>query len=90
MASSVFDSVSNSVWILNGESQNAGSGLTRVSLTSMDIRDYSWPCFDGKKDHGHFSAGMCYDKKKNGLWLNSPDGLIFFDLNLKTFTPANQ
>ena len=86
MASSVFDSASNSIWMLNGEDQQTGSGLVQVSLTEKTVRDYAWPCFDKKKDHGHFSAGMCYDKKRHGLWLNSPDGLVFFDLANKKFS----
>ncbi len=86
MASSVYDSTSNSIWILNDDNQQTNGGVTQVSLTDKSIRDFSWPCFDGKKNHSHFSGGMCYDKKKMGLWLNSPDGLVFFDLQLKKFS----
>jgi streptogramin lyase len=86
MASTVFDSASNSIWMLKGENQQAVAGLVQVSMADKSIQDFSWTCFDRKKDHGHFSAGMCYDKKLHGLWLNSPDGLVFFDLVLKRFS----
>ena len=85
MANSFYDSTSNSIWILNDDNQQINGGLIQVSLTDKTIGDFSWPCFDGKKNHRHFSAGMCYDKKKKGLWLNSTDGLIYFDLSLKQF-----
>ncbi|MGL6267453.1 MAG: hypothetical protein ACRC2O_05985, partial [Chitinophagaceae bacterium] len=42
MAFSVFDSASNSVWMLSGENQETGNGLIRVSPTDKTIRDYSW------------------------------------------------
>lgn len=86
MASSIFDSASNSIWMLNDDNQQAESEIIQVSLTDKSIRDFSFPCFDKKKNHSHFSRGMCYDKKKQGLWLNSPDGLVFFDLLLKKFS----
>lgn len=86
MAFSVFDSASNSVWMLSGENQQTGNGLIQVSLTDKTIRDYSWVCFDDKKGHNHYTEGMCFDRKKNGLWLNSPDGLIFFDLQHKRYS----
>jgi hypothetical protein len=86
MAASFFDSASNSIWMLDGDPEEAGGGLTQVSLTDGNINNFAWDCFDKKNGHVHFTQGMCYDKKRNAVWLNSPDGLLMFDLKSKFFS----
>ena len=85
MASSFFDSATNSIWMLDGDPEKAGGGLMQVSLSGGNINRFTWDCFNKIDKHIHFTEGMCYDKKRNAIWLNSQDGLIAFDLVTKIF-----
>ena len=86
MASNIFEKASNSVWVLDGDYGQPGGGLMQVSLSDGAIKKYSWNCYNHKKDHCHFSQGMCLDTKRNAIWINSADGLVKFDLLWHSFT----
>src|SRR5258708_6182461 len=61
------------------------SGLFNVSLLNGKKTLYDWPCFKNIPHHIHYTEGMCYDSKRNCLWLNNDDGLIQFTLNDRKF-----
>jgi ligand-binding sensor domain-containing protein len=86
---SVFDPGSNSVWMLEGDVGRAGGGLFQISLSDGKRCHYSWNCYKNISNHSHTSEGTCYDKKRNCIWINSPDGLIQFTLNDKKFHSVN-
>jgi len=79
VAYSIFDQRSNSVWMLRGFDL-PGGGLLNVSLSDGKKRYYGWPCYLNISGHVHASEAMCYDRKRNALWINSPDGLMEFTL----------
>ncbi|MES1219302.1 MAG: hypothetical protein ABUT20_27600 [Bacteroidota bacterium] len=77
---SVFDSVNNSIWML---CQNE-DGLAEISLASGKISYHIREPY--KKTLYHRDAeAMCYDRKRNCIWINSHDGLTQFTLNDKQF-----
>jgi ligand-binding sensor domain-containing protein len=75
-----FDTATNDLWLTHG-----GGGLLQVSLKDGKKQNYDWPCYKKILHHDHGSPGLCYDKKRNSLWINSPDGLIEFTLADKQF-----
>lgn len=80
-----FDSVSNSLWMLEGSYEKPGGGLYQISIGTGKRKHYSWPCYRNINGHSHWSEAMRYDKKRNSFWINSPDGLVEFTLNDKQF-----
>lgn len=84
---SIYDSVSNSVWMLTGEYNSPTGGLMQVSLSDKKTVHYEWPCLHKDQKHAHYSYNMQYDKKRNCIWINSIDGLFSFSLNDKRFQP---
>ncbi len=82
---SFFDAGSKSIWISEGCSELRASGLLQISLLNNKRRLYDWPCYLKIPHHCHWSEGICYDRKRNALWLNSSDGLMEFTLNDKQF-----
>ena len=85
----VFDAKSNSIWMLEGVFAQPGGGLFQVSLTDGKKNHYTWPCFKNISDHSHLSNDMCYDRKRNSIWISSPDGLIEITLGDKQFHRAD-
>ena len=81
----VFDAKSNSIWMPEGVFAQAGGGLFQVSLTDGKKNHFTWPCYKNIADHSHLSNDMSYDRKRNSIWISSPDGLIEFTLDDKLF-----
>ena len=84
----VFDVRSNSIWMLEGVFAQPGGGLFQVSLTDGKKNHYTWPCYKNISGHSHLSNDMCYDRKRNSIWISSYDGLIEFTLGDKQFHRA--
>ena len=75
----IFDSESNSIWLL-------GDGLlAQISLSTGKSNRYVWKCFKNIPHDDHNSEGMRYDGKRNCIWINSNDGLVQFTLADKKF-----
>src|SRR6476659_8673433 len=81
---SIFDARSNSVWLEYGFQGTAG-GLLQISLTDGKRKKFYWDCYRNIPNHGHRSEGTRYDKKRNSIWIGSPDGLVEFTLNDRKF-----
>jgi ligand-binding sensor domain-containing protein len=83
---SVFEAQTNSVWMqpANG-ALAAASGLFQVSLTNGKPVLFDWPCYKNIPHHYHFTEGICYDRKRNSIWMNNNDGLIEFSLANRQF-----
>jgi len=82
----VFDSSSNTLWVLKGSFGDLpGGGLLGISLSTGKRDSFYWPCFKGLLNHNHFAEGMCFDHKRNSIWLASPDGLVEFTLADRQF-----
>lgn len=80
-----YDPRTNSIWMLKGYKVEPGGGLLRVFLSTGEKKYYRWPCYYNIKGHSHESEAMCYDRKRNCLWLNSGDGLMQFTLDDNQF-----
>jgi Histidine kinase/Y_Y_Y domain/Two component regulator propeller len=76
-AFSVLEPKSNCIWML---SSNWDGALLRVSLSDGKQQVYNCPSFTQDPNVKHYSESMCYDKKRNCLWLNDTQGLIQFTL----------
>jgi len=85
----VFDAKSNSIWMVEGGFTQPGGGLFQVSLNNGKKNHYTWQCYKNISNHSHLSNDMCYDSKRNAIWISSPDGLIEFTLDDKQFHPAD-
>src|SRR5262249_7526449 len=70
---SFFDTISKSIWMLE-KCHDAAGGLLEVSLLTGKRIHHTWVCTMKIPNHCHWSEAMCYDKKRNSLWLNSSDG----------------
>ena len=66
-------------------SRMSGGGLLQVSLADGKKQTYNWPCYSKIPNHSHWSEGMRYDRKRNSIWISSPDGLMEFTLTDKKF-----
>ena len=87
----IFDSVNNSFWFSPGHFDNKPeSGLLRIGIADGKRERFNWNCFRKLGPDNHFSEGMRLDKKRNSIWLASPDGLVEFTLADRQFhqTPA--
>ncbi len=82
---SIFDPVSNSVWMLHGVDNGDGAGLVNISLSDGKKQYFTWPCYLHIPHHNHTSEAMCYDPKRKAIWVNSPDGLMEFTLADRQF-----
>ena len=80
----IFDAVSNSIWLEYGFQGTAG-GLLQISLTDGKRKKFYWDCYRKIPNHGHRSEGTRYDKKRNSIWISSPDGLVEFTLSDRKF-----
>ncbi|HTE27366.1 sensor histidine kinase [Flavitalea sp.] len=82
---SVYDSVSNSLYLLTGGPGINGGGLLQILLNEKRTIHYQWPCYHNIEKHAHFSYAIQFDKKRRSLWINSVDGLLEFNLNGEKF-----
>ena len=81
----VFDEATNWIWFpVNDQAKNF-SGLMQLNLSSDGKQFFSWPCYRKIAGHDHSIEGICYDKKRNCIWINSNDGLLQFTLSDKQF-----
>jgi signal transduction histidine kinase/streptogramin lyase len=80
-SSSILETKTNSVWML----PMSGGGLLRVSLSDGKQQTYKCPPFTQDPHSIHSSEAMCYDKKRNCIWINDMEGLIQFTLADKQF-----
>jgi signal transduction histidine kinase/streptogramin lyase len=78
---SVYDTSNSSVWILSGIQE----GLVQVSLSTGKSLLYRNELSGKKAMKGQISSeAMCYDARRNCIWINAHDGLFQFNLgNLK-------
>ncbi|MDQ6764104.1 MAG: histidine kinase, partial [Bacteroidota bacterium] len=79
----IFEAQSNSIWMLpQGE-----EGLVQFSLSTGKISFHKQNLYSGKPDAwGHTDAeAMCFDRKRNCIWINSHDGLTQFTLSDQKF-----
>ena len=82
---SIYDSTSNSVWMLTGEEHSTSGGLLQVMLSEKKTIHHQWTCSHKKEKHAHYAYNMQYDKKRNCIWVNSVDGLFLFSLKDRQF-----
>ena len=80
----IYDAGSNSVWMERGFRGKRG-GLLQVSIADGKRKEFYWDCYKNISNHSHWSEGMRYDRKRNSIWISSPDGLLEFTLNDKKF-----
>jgi signal transduction histidine kinase len=86
LSQSVYEPKTNSIWLLPAAgSLFANGGIFCFSLTNGKLELFDWSCFLHNSGHDHWTEGMCYDRKRNALWLNTPDGLIKFSLDERRF-----
>ena len=82
----IYDPGSNSVWMEKSYVGPPGQGgLLQLSLANGKRKEFNWPCYRKIPNHPHFSEGMRYDRKRNSIWISSPDGLMEFTLTDKEF-----
>ncbi|HMH33981.1 MAG TPA: ATP-binding protein [Puia sp.] len=83
---SIYESKTNAVWLVPASgSLSARSGLFRFSLSTGKLELFDWPCFRHIPNHWHLTEGICYDRKRNSIWLNSEEGLMQLTLNDKKY-----
>jgi hypothetical protein len=65
----------------------AAQGLLQVSLSTGKQHEYTLACHRTQKfrGYGHRATSICFDRKRNSIWLNTSDGLIQFTLIDKKF-----
>jgi len=78
---SVLVEKTNSVWVL------AIAGLSEISLSTGKQAEFSLRCRRKVKPdtYQHTSRAMCFDAKRNSIWINTSDGLCQFDLDIRQF-----
>ena len=84
---SVLDAKSDCIWMLPN---NNDGGLIRFSLSDGKEQLYNWSSFSTDPHSSHFSESMCYDKKRNCIWINDVEGLIQFTLADQQFHYADR
>ena len=60
-------------------------GYYRFSWLPVEKKYYDWKCYKNIPGHDHSAEAMCYDRKRNCLWINSWEGLMQFTLDDKQF-----
>ena len=85
LAYSYFDSASNSLWTLRGESPVEKAALLEINLTTGEKNMYSWPMRQDIKMIDHNAEAMKYDDRRNAIWINTRDGLWKFSLANRKF-----
>jgi signal transduction histidine kinase len=83
---SVLDKRNNCLWMLPN---NAEGGLLKVSLSDGRQVLYNWTSYKNTPNSSHYSESMCYDRKRNCIWINDEEGLIQFRIDDKQFQYIN-
>jgi signal transduction histidine kinase/ligand-binding sensor domain-containing protein len=80
---SVVDEAANCVWML----QETRGELLKISLADQKREHYPWPVYKKNRTGNYYTSAeaMRYDRKRNCIWINSPEGLINFTLKDKQF-----
>ncbi len=79
----IFDASSNNLWMLPVWAEE---GLIQISLSDGKITKHTRPNYkDGPTSGQKGAEGMCYDRKRHCIWINSHDGLEQFRLNDQQF-----
>jgi len=82
----IVDTVSKCLWMLERNYDQPGEeGLLQIFLGDGKRKHYTWPCYRNLPNHGHSCEAMQLDRKRNSIWINSPDGLLEFTLADKRF-----
>jgi ligand-binding sensor domain-containing protein len=85
----IYDERTKSLWMSEGFEDKPGGGLFQISLSTGKREHFTWPCFKKMNHHPHLSQGMCFDRKRNCLWLNTKDGLMQFTIDDKRIHHIN-
>lgn len=80
MQSSVFDPVQNRIWIVKGDQFDQQDGLISIDAGSGKQHYFKWPCLVPGLKHQHWTRSICLDKNRRRIWINSADGLLWYDL----------
>jgi ligand-binding sensor domain-containing protein/anti-sigma regulatory factor (Ser/Thr protein kinase) len=80
MQSSVFDPVENRIWIVKGDQFDQKDGLISIDVQTGKQSYYTWPCFHPGLKHQHSMRSICFDKGRRRIWINSVDGLLWYNL----------
>jgi signal transduction histidine kinase/ligand-binding sensor domain-containing protein len=78
----VLDVRNNCLWMLP---KNDEGGLIKVSLMNGEQLLYNWSSYKNVPHSSHNSEAMCYDRKRNCIWINDMEGLIQFNIDDKKF-----
>jgi hypothetical protein len=81
----IYEEGSNAVWRLSDSRNDLKGGLHRLSLSNGREDVFDWPCFKNISHDFHWAEAMCYDRRRNSIWINSTDGLVQFMLRDKKF-----
>lgn len=79
---SIFDNSSNTAWLLVVKQENNATGLLQVSISDGVMKFFPFPENDPVRGA---AEAMCYDVKRNSIWINSHYGLIQFSLSDKLY-----
>ncbi len=81
----VYDSSTNSIWMLRGSRATKEDGLLNISLSNGKRKVFALPGELKPIPVTHFSEAMRFDRGRNSIWINSVYGLLEFSLNDKQF-----
>ncbi|MEO5581891.1 MAG: two-component regulator propeller domain-containing protein, partial [Saprospiraceae bacterium] len=81
---SIYDTTSNSLWFLVEGQINNQRELMQITLLDKQKKVYALPR-DTKKTSENGAEAMCYDAKRNCIWINSDNGLLQFSLSDKQY-----
>ncbi|MEP7323298.1 MAG: ATP-binding protein [Saprospiraceae bacterium] len=81
---SIYDSTSNSLWFLVEDQIKNQRELLQISLLDKTRNVYVLPLV-AKKNSTNGAEAMCFDAKRNCIWINSDNGLMQFTLHDKQY-----
>lgn len=80
MQSSVYDPVQNRIWVVKGDQFDQQDGLITIDAGTGKQSYFKWPCLHPELKHQHWTRSICLDKNRRRIWINSADGLLWYDL----------
>ncbi|HLO82791.1 MAG TPA: histidine kinase [Chitinophagaceae bacterium] len=80
MQSSIFDPVHNRIWIAKEDPLDQQDGLISIDVQTGKQRYFTWPCLHPRIKHKHSLRSICFDKTRRRIWINSADGLLWYNL----------